>query len=263
MASAKVVPPGEESKIEVTLNTHDRHGHQSKNVVVYTNDPENRRVTLNFTVEIDIAFGFESNKIDFGRFDKRTELPVKTLHSQGEFLSSVKIKSIAVKNEDHKDYYVIELLDSGPGPNRTIDLKVTATKRIPVGRFSDLLVVSTDLESTQDLELFMHGEILGPIVFRPKTLFLKSNNPNQPFSGRVNLQCIEKHAFRVLRAESDNPKMTFVISEPTVKGEVTIKASLPSDYSEERYNGLIKVITNLADQDEFYIPVYKNPRVTR
>ncbi len=97
MASAKEIPPGGEGKIDVTFNTKNRRGKQSKKVTVLSNDSKEPKLILTVSADLKEVLGVEPQALNFGtiRWD---ETSTQTLQLIGEEVAMV--KSVTVAPED-------------------------------------------------------------------------------------------------------------------------------------------------------------------
>ncbi len=262
MASAKVIPPGGEGKIEVTFKTKGRHGSQSKTVTVISNDPEQPNLKLSISADIIIKFGFEVPKLGLGRL-KKDELKAKTVTAVGEELPRVKILSVSLANTAHEKYYKYETSDTGEGDLRKIVFSITPTREIPIGRFRDVLVIKTNLKDVEEVKLHLSGEILGPIEIMPRALMMRSESDSAPFVGSVTLKPTTAMPFQVLSAECEDSGPSITVHAPGPDGSIKIEMSLPADFGKENFRSNLIIRTDLPEQSESSIPVYSSPRRPR
>lgn len=232
-----------------------RQGKLTKNISVTTNDPDNTIVRLSITADIVVMFGFDSQRIHFNRL-KRHELVSKTLNAVGGKLPDVKILSVTVDNPEHVDYYQIEIDDSGEGETRRLGLVITPTDKIPIGRFGDKLVVKTNLEPVSTYDVYVSGDLLGPIEVVPHALVLRSSSENEPLSGSISLKRTETTAFKVVSATCRDDRVRVHVSEPDTDGTVTIDMTLPGDFSDDRFRSELVIQTDVQEQPELTIPVH-------
>jgi hypothetical protein len=232
-----------------------RQGKLTKNISVTTNDPDNTIVRLTVTADIVVMFGFDTQRVHFNRL-KRHEMVSKTLNAVGGRLPDVKILSVTVDNLEHADYYQIEIADSGEGETRQLGLVITPTDAIPIGRFGDKLVVKTDLEKVSTYDVYISGDLLGPIEVVPHALVLRSPSENEPLSGSISLKRTETTAFKVVSATCRDDRVHVHVSEPDTDGTIMIDMTLPGDFSDDRFRSELVIKTNLQEQPELMIPVH-------
>ncbi len=257
MASADRIPPGGEGKISVTFATKGRKGTQTKSINVTTNDPTQTKIVLDIKADIIIQFGFEPSKAVFGRATADKLEPL-TLKASGEKLGDIQIRSTKITNPDHVNYYTIKLNDVGKGPERQLDLIITPSQSIPVGRFNDVLEIETNLENEPKIEVYIVGEILGPIDLRPRSVTLQSVGDNQPLSGELQLIPTGTRRFTVVSAKCNDSRLTFDIGQPDPEGMVKIIMTLPVDFAEPTFNQEIMIHTDLQDQPEIKVYAHWN-----
>jgi hypothetical protein len=90
--------PGREGSIEVTLNTMRRHGEVRKKVFIYSNDPQNPRLTLYLSGDIVREAVIEPQLLDFGEVSLNrsasAELSIDVMDS-----ARVRISKVTIEDE--------------------------------------------------------------------------------------------------------------------------------------------------------------------
>ena len=253
MASAKEIPPGGEGKIDVTFKTKGKQGKQTKKVTVTTNDPDNPTVYLTVSAEIVVQFGFSTPRINFGKL-KEDPLTSKTLTAIGEELASVSIKSVAVVNKAHENYYDVKVEESGKGAERKLQLIITPTKKIPIGRFFDQLNVMTDLPDAKPILLRVSGERVGPVEAYPRSLLLRKTLQGT-ITGSILLRSVDKKAFQVLAATCKDPRAIVNIHAVQAADTVKIDASLPDDFHDPVFRSELSLKIDKDGQFDLEVPI--------
>jgi hypothetical protein len=254
LASAGEIPPGEEGKIDVEFDTSGRSGRQSKNVTVTTNDPDNTNVRLRVSADIEVLFGFEPSRIRFRRQRKNDIEPV-TVNGTGIKLADVKIVSATLANPDNEKFFNINIEDTGSGSNRQIRLTLEPTEHIAVGRIRDRLIITTNLPEIERFEIFITGEILGPIDIAPSSLVMRSDSEDTPFTGSIRLRSDDTQ-FSVLSAECSDSNLDITVMPPGADGSVVIETSYPNNGQTSRFRSEITIRTDVPEQPEFNVPVF-------
>lgn len=254
MASAKEIPPGGEGKIAVTFKTKGRHGKQTKGITVKTNDPDAPAVRLTVSADIAVRFGFKYPRLNFGRVKENLSIS-KRLPAIGEELASVSIQSVEIVNQAHAAYYEVRVEDSGEGDERNLQLIITATKKIPPGRFYDQLKVTTDPPEVGPVFVRLYGERVGPVEAFPRSLFLKESSGGT-LSGSITLRSSDKKKFQVLLAKAIDPRLIVRVHELNASDTIQIDASLPDDFKDLVFRSELIVRIRKDKQFDLRVPVY-------
>ena len=200
-------------------------------------------------------FGFDPQRISLGRL-KRNEIEPKILTATGVKMAEVKILSVAIDNKNHADYYDIKLDDQGKGKTRQITLTITPTDAIPIGRFGDKIVVTTDLEKVSTYDIYITGDLLGPVEVSPQALVLRASTENDPLVGAISLKRTEDIPFKVLSVTCVDKKAVVTVSEPDTDGTVTIDVTLPNDFAGDHFRSQLIIKTDTTEQPEIKVPVH-------
>jgi len=253
LASAKEIPPGGEGKIAVTFKTKGRQGRQSKRITVRTNDPDEPTVYLTVTAEVLVPFALRPSRIHFGRVTE-DGLISKSISAYGEQLAHAAIKSVSIVNKAHESYYDVKVEDSGKNENRTVQLLVSPTKEIPIGRFFDQLKVTTDLPDAQSVVVSLSGERVGPVEPSPRSLILRRTSQGT-IRGSILLGSMDQGTFKVLRATCPDPRATIAFHPLEEAGTVRLEARLPDEFDDPAFRSEVVVTINKGDTFDLTVPM--------
>lgn len=253
MLSDKVIPPGGEGDIKVTLNTKGKQNKIEKDVTVITNVPGQEQIKLKISADIVVLFGFEPRSLQFGKV-LPGETATKTLTGVGEKLQDVEIKSVEIQDTEHASYYDIKVEDTGKGTGRKIMLSIT-TKDIPAGYFRDRIKVTTNIEK-QEFDIYLSGEMLGLIEILPRSLIVRSKSEDEPSTGSITVKPTKGDKFKILEAVCEDPRPKVAVMEPAEDGSVEIQMTIPAEFGEERFRSKLTIKTDLKDQPVIEVPVY-------
>ncbi len=254
MASAEVIPPGGEGKIDVTFKTKFKIGPQHKTITVESNDPDEPSLKLQVIADLYVEFGFEPDRINFTPFYK-DNMPTMTVKGIGEQLADVKIESIKVQDPEHEKYYTIQVSDTGKGSDRAISLSVTPTQNVPFGNFGDILNVTTNLKNQPMINVYISADVLGFIEATPRTMVLTQAAPDQPSSGTIQIKHRDGKPFNVKSVTSTTGVGNLAAGKPKEDGSVDIVMTIPA--TESVFNADIIISTDLPDQPVVKVHAYK------
>lgn len=177
LSSDNSIKPGE--SVDVTLNWHIKipDGEFRHQAVVRTNDPERRKIELVIVGDVTSPLVVRPEGTwELGEF--LTSEPITkqgTIHST--HLEAFEVKSIRADSSFTEfnvtplsDEQLVEL-DARSG----YQLTATVTPEMPIGLYSTLVTIQTDVESVQDFTFELKGTRPGPIDIVGPGFFPKSN----------------------------------------------------------------------------------------
>jgi len=254
LASAEEIPPGGEGTIEVTFDTKFRRGTQDFKIHVKSNDPDEGKVILKLYANIVAIFDFDPLFINFGKMT-RQDLLEKQFKAIGEKLAEAKIFDFRIEDADHSGFYEIRVSESGTGSDRAMAIVVKPTKNIPIGRFRDKLIVRSNIGENPEVEMYIKGEILGPIDVQPRGCVLRQR-PDQPTAtDSITVKATGDQPFKVLSAQCKDERVKVDVQKPRPDGTVEIILSVPRSFPDDRLRTDLIINTDLEEQPELTVPV--------
>ncbi len=221
---------------------------------MYTNDPDESTVSLKLFADIVAIFDFEKLIINIGKIT-RTDRKEATYIGIGEKLSEAEILAITVEDTSHSAYYETEIVDTGKNGKASLNLVVKPVAEIPVGRFKDRFIVETNIPENPRLELYIKGEMLGPVEAQPRGCVLRYHPEEAFFIDTVRIVPTGGRKFKVTSAACEDDRVKTTIATPAADGSIEIELAVPRDFPEERLRTDLKVKTDLPEQPEITVPV--------
>jgi len=263
LVSAKEIPPGGEGKIDVTFKTERRKGVNKKKITVTSNDPENPRLLLEISADLEQLLDASPRRQWFGRI-KQDEVITKTFTFEGKEVDNIKIEKLALKDEANQDAYTWKILDEKTPEGRSLKVDVTVdASKIPPGRFNDVLIARTSLDEAGEVELYLSGEVLGPITINPRRLYFGQYELNQEMVKTVTLTSSNDIPFKIL--ETSIPEQEFAVDpwnrEAALEHTLTIRLSPKMD--RDRIRSAMTIKTDMKDQDNVEVDIHAYKRRSR
>ena len=182
----KVIPPGQEGKIEMAVEGAKVHGEFSKSATVHSNDPDHPTMTI----------AISGKEIPFVNI-----VPEGTIYLHGRFGEAIEKSLTITSNEKDLDFKVTGVtsniddkltyqLDNGTKPGEYV-LKVFKNPKLPTMSTYGTIVVHTNSEKSPDATLQVHVMTKGSITVSPSTLnfgaikFGDVNGPGTPSTKAV------------------------------------------------------------------------------
>lgn len=240
--------------MEVEFKTKGRRGRQEKTIRVISNDPDEETVILKVSAEIVVDFGFEPDRLYFGRQTKAKPF-VKSAVGFGEKIGEIEELSFEWEEKSHAPFYDVTITNVGSGKDKKVTLEIRTTDAIPVGRFRDALLVKTNLKP-EPYRVYISGDVLGLVEVLPRSAILRQDKESEPYRGFVTLQPTNGAKFNVLSAVCDDPRVSVKINPPDDKGAVKVELSVTGDFNEERLQSQLHINTDVTEGGDFDLPVY-------
>lgn len=185
----KVIPPGGETPMTVVVNPGKIHGFEStKTLSIYSNDPENPRITVDVTAKVEPEFLVEPSQLDFGQipkgetvtrqiaFRQAAELPV-VLNGVKAWGSPPGLGVAFVKTPES------EWSDPGRA-EYTIDVTID-TNDVPPGPYKAMIGLDTSLKRVPRYNYTVTANVTAPYAVKPRPLSLGLVNPGKAPAGTI------------------------------------------------------------------------------
>ncbi len=242
------VPPGGESQVAVTFDTHFQKGHRERTITVYTNDPAtpNALMTLQGNVEVEV----EATPADvmFGK-----------VH-QGVAMTKEVVISDLVKNA--KGFSVGPLSNTSPNikvssvprkDGKSATLTVTLLKSMPIGQFDDSIDV---VNNRHPIQVHVSGIVTGDLTLNPAQVSFGIVPSKQSVVRILRLTNEGSHAVNVLGVSSTDQSVIASV-EPVRPGkEYKITVELRKNTPDGQLRGSLAIRTDDAGQSTLSVPFY-------
>jgi len=159
------IPPGGEGKIEVTFDSSHKKGQQKKSVTVESYDPRNPRASLNVSALVEVVFGFDEYALNMGKIRKGQSVSRTTilLTKDPSIIKTIKFTSTS-------PYITANLSNTLGAEKGRVNVEVTATSEMPVGRIDATITARTGDRSALETTLPIRGGVVGNVEISPEFL---------------------------------------------------------------------------------------------
>lgn len=154
MASyTRLIPPGGEGKVNVTVNTSGYGGRKiSKNIVLHTNETNNPRLTLTILGSVELFATITPRYVRLaGIAGQAIEGTVRIVPTEKY---AFKILGARAKNGEHI-HYTVKPQNPGGGYLLTVENRLQAK-----GRYSDMIYLETDSPIQPEIKISLYGNII-------------------------------------------------------------------------------------------------------
>lgn len=252
MASAKEIPPGGEGKIDVTFKVGTRGGTRKKTITVTTNDPEQKRIKLKVSADVQVILTTKPNRINFGRLRKGTKSEPKYVSLIGTDKNTVKITSIKSKNK----FLEVETNPAGYEKDLGKQIKVSVLSGMNVGRFRERIIIHTDHEKVKQLTLYAYGEVVGNIMVKPNYLSFGILKEGKSPEKTIILKSTSDSLFKVLDVKSTIPELETELEIVQEGQEYKVKARVKEVFDNPLLRGKVIITTDDPEQENIEVKVF-------
>lgn len=245
------IPPGGEGKVEVTFNTGQKMGRQRKTITITSSDPNNETTRVYVQAFIEVAFGFDSYALNFGKI-QGNEPTSKTIALLVKDPDNTQVTDI-VSSSEYITATQMSTTDDSAGAK--IELEVTINPGIPPGRLNETVTAHSNLPDHPQALLRISGEVKGDIGLVPDLLrFDRYPADSSKTTWVQKLRIIDESGHKPFHVLSvNNPHGHLKLDLETVKpGEIyEVTATLDDEALSEGtyFSGTITVQTDNPDQE--------------
>ncbi len=211
----KVIPPGQEGKIDVKITGKKIHstGRFTKRFTVTTNDPEKKKVILSVSGTVTKVFDVSRRLALTGFVDDDMQMET-ILTNRLETPILITGSRWNEKNRDAgnmKDKLGVKVTELERG--KKYSLKVWKKDQIPPGFYYSDLILTTDFEHLREKKLIVRLTVTPDVEVHPSTIYLPQMRVPEGTS-----KSFDK-TFRVIAARGDSLKVLDVTPD---RGDVTV-----------------------------------------
>ncbi len=253
------IPPGGEGKIEVSFNSGHKKGQQTQRITVTSNDPIKPTTQISITAFVEVEFDFASYQLDFGKVDK-DDTVTKSAYLHIKDRQNVSITDITTSSPFIS---AKQLKPSDTADSSNIEIDVTLSPGLPVGRFSEKVTAHSNLDSKPQATLQLAGTIVGDVEVTPEALsFVISESADG--SAQSNQQRLSIHnkptakPLKVLSVSDSDERLVFDLKTINEGLQFEIVASLKPETMDstlvnKSLRGSILITTDNPDQPEITV----------
>jgi hypothetical protein len=225
LLSRKVIKPGEEGRISVTLSADLEPGKKEGAFLVHTNDPRQPDARIELVANVEPAYRFEPRVLNFGVHQKGDPLKTLTLR-----VTPVKAEGLTIHSvECSSPHFSLEWKKGGEEEKSACSIRVKMKGDHPPGRFKAQLTLHTDHPRIAKWEIPLIGVVRGAARMDPTLVTLGTVKQGETPSAMLTVTGDGKGLLEVREVEL--PQAYFNADIKTIeKGmEYQITISLKSD----------------------------------
>ena len=247
--STNRVPPGGESQIAVTFDTHFQKGHRERTITVYTNDPANPNALMTLQGNVEVEVEATPADVMFGKVHQGVEMTKEVVIS--DLVKNSKGFSVGPLSNTSPNIKVSSAprKDGKPGAILT----VTLLKSMPIGQFDDSIDV---VNNRKPIQVHVSGIVTGDLTLDPAQVSFGIVPSKQSVVRILRLTNEGSHAVNVLGVSSTDQSVIASV-EPVRPGkEYKITVELRKNTPDGQLRGSLAIRTDDAGQSTLSVPFY-------
>lgn len=250
----KVIPPGGSLDLEAEFDSTKRRGTQYKKIFVYTNDPAESQLKLEFQAEVEYVFDFKPAMLNLQGV-QRGELARRTL----DVTINKSVNGVEIIGVEVPAGVPLEV-------SRDLKVKDVTRFRFTVGNKASLGSLSTFVTlkvrvngKEQERKIQVSGEVVGDITWIPKIVDM-TRQPS--YRGRklrlVTVRSVDKQPIEILDVSVGSTlDVWYEEGKNAKKGTFyLVKLAVREDAPAGPYGEMITIRTSSLDQPVLTVPVF-------
>jgi len=255
----RIIPPGGKLTLKAEFNTAGRSGPgiQTKAIRVYTNDPIEREVKLEFTALVMSLFRrLPSGNLILQKTPRGKEATTRLELMAGSVGLDVEVLAVEFDPPTSLTASVGPFSERGRSGRR---ITFTVSKDAPLGMALSAVNVKMKIgEDTVDERIPLRVEVVGDLVYRPLVV---DTTRKKSLRGQrlipVTVESASNTPFKVLKAEGGQI-LNVIVQQGQRRGRIiyTIQPQIREDAPNGPFGAMLLVHTDSLDQPLLQIPVY-------
>lgn len=256
----KIVPPGRSLELGAVFDSSRRRGAQNKNITLYSNDPTEPVLKLEFKAQVQSLYEIKPAGLVNLQRVRRGETASKTVDVHpGAGRKAVEILGIEAPNETPLTFRH-ESFEAGPGLGQRIH--VTVDKYVGLGPFTAKAKVKVGIgDIEREREITFRGEVVGDLTWRPQTVDAtrQAAHRGKQFAP-VTISSTDSRPFEIYEA-TGGPLFDVTVkpSGKTTRGgntRYTVVLTLREDAPSGPFGTALHMVTSALDQPVVDVSVF-------
>ena len=254
----KIIPPGGSVNIRAEFNSQGRRGKQLKSVIVYSNDPAERELTLRFQAQVYFLYNIRpGGLVNFGAL-QRGQTAKKTIDIMpAKSNQFVDINEI-IPLEEGLFHFESKLLKQNSLSGQRIYM--TVAENAPMGRLRSFINLRFTVDGTalqRDVEF--RTEVVGDLAWQPRVIDTtrQASLPGKKFPPII-IHATDKNPFDILKIDAGE---MFDVEHDTLSGgpprtRHRVKLVLRDNVPPGPFGKNLRIFTTAVDQPVIDVPVF-------
>jgi Protein of unknown function (DUF1573) len=254
--SERDVPPGSEGRVAVTLDTAKLAGRTTKIVSVYTNDPTSPVVGLALSGQVNADLVVTPTPLYLGRVRRGQGVRREVLITPG---TPAAIYSVTTIERAHPALHArLEPLPDAPGQRLIVELD----RDMPLGRFSEKLVLRTTSPREPTITLPVFGSVEGDVIVLPPQVTFGTTRGESPPERDLYIRNRGARPLAVTRVTVPDV-ISYSLSSVEDGVEYKLTLRLREGLRPGKLESAVEIFTDHPDESHLVVPLYaivRDPR---
>ncbi len=254
----RVIPPGGSLELKAEFDSTRRRGRQIKGVTVYSNDPAEPELKLEFRAQVQVLFEITPVSLVNLRGIQRGQTAARMI----EIVPGPGRKTVELRKMEFLPWspltFESEPIVVGDGTGQRV--RITAGKDVPLGPFGLSLKLELSIDGVErEHVLTIRGEVIGDLTWLPKVVDA-TRQPSLPGKrlAPVVIRSTDKRPFEVLSATAG--PLFDVTFEPTgnvrPQTRYSVYLTLRDNARPGPFGEALRIVTDSLDQPVIQVPVF-------
>jgi len=250
--------PGESTVIKILFNSKKFVGDTTKMVHITSNDPNNEIVSVMLTAMVNtpIIIDPPTQRLGFPKL-RRGETPSREMNLTATGGQALEVTGTKTR----KGLFDVQVRNNENGNDKHSVLQITVKKDIPVGRQSDNIRLTTNIEEMPYIDVDMAAWVVNLIEVQPASL---SYRYKKDFKRRIVLTPFVKDLeYKITKVETDLPEIQAQVdknpgggvSKVLLTGSPIPKTDTRARGAKGHIKGTLTIHTNLEEQPIIEVPL--------
>lgn len=254
----KIISPGKSLELKAEFVSTGRRGVQTKHVTVYSNDPVEPRLKLEFTAKIQVLYNITPSGMINLRGVRRSQSVARTIDiTPTAGRTSLEILDLQVP-QDSPLSLQHEPFKAPDGTGQRI--RMTIGEHVALGALTTKVTIKLRVDGVErERVLAIRGQVVGDLTWLPKTVdATRKAAPHGQRFAPVTLRSTDKVPFHILGADAGPLfDVVFEVVKNSPKGtQYSVLITLRDDAPPGPFGTMLEIRTTLLDQPLVRVPVF-------
>jgi hypothetical protein len=211
---------------------------------VTTNDPSQPSVQLRVSAHVKVALGITPTRLNFGQIKKGSS-PARYVSFTGDDSLKATMLSAAVRGT----HVITEIRPEGFQNDRARQLKIRLSPELPVGRFREQVIITTDHPDIKKITVYLYGEVVGAISVSPAYVSFGALEPGAAVERAISVAATGDTTFSVLSVTAAEPEVKATVETIREGKEYKVLVRV-SEWADKPFvRGRLTITTDHKDQE--------------
>ncbi len=250
VVSDQTIAPAAEGRVVVTLDTTRLIGRTTKTITVYTNDPDTPAVGLSVAGRVTADMVVTPPVLYFGRVRRGEVVRREVTVAPGREGASFVVERVEHSNPGIRAR--VEPRADAPGQRIVVELD----RDVPLGRFSETLVLHTTSPREPELRLPVLGSVEGDVVVLPPQVTFGVTRGGAPAERDLYVRNRGTRPITLRRVVVPERIATCSVDVLEEGQEYRLTVKLREGLPKGKVEGAVEIFTDHPEESRLVVPLY-------